>query len=175
MTGKQHFFFFLVKGQMVNILGFVGHKVSVTVTQFCLCSESSHKEYANKWMWLCYCKNFIHKTGGGLDLAKFVPLLEPPHMKSQLIGKDPDTDKDWGQEEKEVGEHEMVRWHHWVDGHECEQTLGDSDGQESLACCSPWGHKESDMTEQLNNKFAGPSSELLESEIRSNRNCPRIP
>ena len=42
----------------------------------------------------CYCKNFIHKTGGGLDLAKFAPLLEPSHMKSQLIGKDPDTGKD---------------------------------------------------------------------------------
>ena len=45
----------------------------------------------------------------------------------------------------------MVGWHHRFNGHECEQTPGDSEGQGSLACCSPWGHKESDMTEQLNN------------------------
>ena len=47
-------------------------------------------------------------------------------------------------------EDEMVGWHHWLNGHEFEQTPGDSEGQGSLACCSPWGHKESAMTEQLN-------------------------
>ena len=41
----------------------------------------------------------------------------------------------------------MVGWHHGLNGHEFEQTAGDSEGQDSLACCSPWGHKESDMTE----------------------------
>ena len=46
----------------------------------------------------------------------------------------------------------MVGWHHWLNGYESEQTLGDGEGQGSLAYCSPWGHKESDMTEQLNNK-----------------------
>ena len=46
----------------------------------------------------------------------------------------------------------MVGWHHRLDGHEFEHTLGDSEGQGSLACCSPWGHKESDTTEQLKNK-----------------------
>ena len=45
----------------------------------------------------------------------------------------------------------MVGWHHRLNGHEFEQTPGESEGQESLACCSPWGHKESDKTEQLNN------------------------
>ena len=49
-------------------------------------------------------------------------------------------------------EDEMVRWHHLVNGHEFERTPGDSEGQGSLACCSPWGHKESDVTERLNNK-----------------------
>ena len=44
----------------------------------------------------------------------------------------------------------MVGWHHRLDGHEFEQVLGVGDAQESLACCSPWGHKESDTTEQLN-------------------------
>ena len=43
----------------------------------------------------------------------------------------------------------MVEWHHCLNGHEFEQALGDGDGQGSLACCSPWGHKESDTTERL--------------------------
>ena len=60
--------------------------------------------------------------------------------------------KDGGQKEKGVTENEMVGWHHQLSGHEFEQTLGVSEGQGSLACCSPWGHKELDMTEQLNNK-----------------------
>ena len=48
-------------------------------------------------------------------------------------------------------EDEMVGWHYRLNGHEFEQTPGDSEGQRSLVCCSPWGKKESDMTEQLNN------------------------
>ena len=66
-----------------------------------------------------------------------------------LIGKDPDAGKDWRQEEKGMTEDEMVGWHHWLDGHEFEQALGVSDGQGSLVCCSPRGHKQSDMTEWL--------------------------
>ena len=49
-------------------------------------------------------------------------------------------------------EDEVVGWHHRLDGHEFEQTLGDSEGQRSLACCSPWGCKKSDMAERLNSK-----------------------
>ena len=49
-------------------------------------------------------------------------------------------------------EDEMVGWHHQLNGHEFEQTLGDREGQGSLACCGPWGHKESDTTQRLNNK-----------------------
>ena len=74
--------------------------------------------------------------------------LMHPDAKSQLTGKDPDAGKDWRQEEKGMTEDEMVGWHHWLDGHEFEQVLGDGDGQGSLACCSPWGHKETDTTEQ---------------------------
>ena len=55
----------------------------------------------------------------------------PPDGKSQLIGKDPDAEKDWGQER--VTENEMVGWHHWFNGHEFEKTLGDGGGQGSLA------------------------------------------
>ena len=74
-----------------------------------------------------------------------------PDVKSWLIGKYPDAGKDWRQE-KGTTEVEMVGWHHWLNGHEFEQTLGNSEGQGSLACCSPWGCKVSDMTELLNNK-----------------------
>ena len=73
--------------------------------------------------------------------------LWPPDVKSPLIGKDPDAGKDGGREEKGVKKGEMVGWHHRLNGHEFEQAPGDGEGQGSLACCSPWGHKESDMTE----------------------------
>ena len=62
-------------------------------------------------------------------------ILWPPDAMNWLIGKDPDTGKDWRQEEKGPTEDEMVGWHHQLNGHECEQTLGDSEGQGSLACC----------------------------------------
>ena len=62
----------------------------------------------------------------------------------------PDAGKDWRQEQKRVMEDEVVGWHHGLNGHEFEQTWGDGEGQGGLACCSSWGHKESDTTEQLN-------------------------
>ena len=86
---------------------------------------------------------------GRTDAEVEAPILWPPDVKSWLIGKDPDTGKDWGQEEKGTTEDEMVGWPHQLIGHEFELTLGVGDGQGSLACCSPWGHKESDMTEWL--------------------------
>ena len=76
----------------------------------------------------------------------------PPNAKSQLIGKDLDAGKDWRQEEKGITEDEMAEWYHGFNGREFEQTQGDSEGQGSLVCCSSWGHKESDTSEQLNNK-----------------------
>ena len=77
-------------------------------------------------------------------------ILWPPDVKSWLIGKNPDGRKDWRQE-KEMTEDEIVGWHHWFNGHEFEQTLENREGQGSLVCCGPWGHKESDTTERLNN------------------------
>ena len=71
-----------------------------------------------------------------------VPILRPPDGKGQLIGKDADAGKDWGLEEMGVTEGEMVGWHHWFNGHQFEQSLGDSEGQGSLACYSPSGLKE---------------------------------
>ena len=74
------------------------------------------------------------------------------HVKSWFTGKYPDAGKDWGQEENEAIEDEMVGWHHRLNGHEFEQTPGVNERQGSLVCCSRWGLKELDTTEQLNNK-----------------------
>ena len=71
-------------------------------------------------------------------------------MKSWLIGKDPDAGKDWRWEEKGMTEDEMVGWHHELNRHEFGYTSGVGDGQGGLVCCSSWGRKQSDMTEQLN-------------------------
>ena len=77
-------------------------------------------------------------------------ILWPPDAKNWLIGKDLDAGKDWRREEKGTTKDEMVGWHHRLDGHEFEQALGVGGGQGGLACCGPWGCKESDMTEWLN-------------------------
>ena len=87
---------------------------------------------------------------GRNDAKAETPILWPPHGKSWLIGKDSDSGRDWGQEEKETTEDEMAKWHHWLYGHEFEWTLGIGDGQGGLACCNLWGCKKSDMTERLN-------------------------
>ena len=87
---------------------------------------------------------------GRTDVEAETPILWPPDAKSWLIEKDPDAGKDWGQEEKGMTEDEIVGRHHQLDGHEFEQALGVGDGQGSLVCCSPWGHKESDMSDRLN-------------------------
>ena len=98
---------------------------------------------------------FIGRTG-----AK-APIFWPPNAESWLIEKDPNAGKDCGQEEKGTAEDEMVGWHYRLNGHEFEQTPGDSEGWESLACCSPWGHKEPDTTEWLNN--SNPTERALDS------------
>ena len=87
---------------------------------------------------------------GRTDAEAETPILWPPDAKSWLIWKDPVARKDWGQNEKEMTEDEMVGWHHWFDGRESEWTPGVGDGQGGLACCGSWGHKESDTTERLN-------------------------
>ena len=101
------------------------------------------------------CKEIqpVHRKGnqsriftGRTDAEAEAPTLWPPDVKSQLIRKDPDVGKDLRQEEKRAGEDEMVGWHHRLNGCELEQTRVDNEGQRSLACSSPWGHKESDMT-----------------------------
>ena len=86
---------------------------------------------------------------GSINAEAEAPILWSPNTKNCIIGKDPDTGKDWRQE-KETTEDEMVGWYHRLDEREFEQTLGVGDGQRSLAYCSPWDPKELDMIEQLN-------------------------
>ena len=82
---------------------------------------------------------------GRTDAEAETPILWPPDAKKWLTEKDPNAGQDWGQE-KGATEDEMVRQHHQFNGHECEQTLGDSEGQGSLACCSRWDQKELNMS-----------------------------
>ena len=78
---------------------------------------------------------------GRTDAEAETPILWPPDVKNWLIWKDPDAGKDWRQKEKGTTEDEMVGWHHWLHGYEFEQALGVGDGQGSLMCYSPWGHR----------------------------------
>ena len=87
---------------------------------------------------------------GRTDVEAETPVLWPPDAKSWLIWKAPDAGKDWGQEEKQTTEDEIVGWHHQLDGHGFGWTPGVGDGQGGLACCGSWGLKESVMTEWLN-------------------------
>ena len=88
---------------------------------------------------------------GRTDAISETPIVWPPDAKNWLIRKDPDAGKDYRQEDKRTTEDEMVRWHHWLTGHEFGQALGDGDGQGSLTCCSQWVSKSwtrlSDWTE----------------------------
>ena len=99
---------------------------------------------------------------GRTDVEAETPILRPPDAKNWLLGKDPDAWKDW-KWEKGMTEDETVGWHHRLDGHEFEQALGVGDGQGGLVCCSPWGHKDSDMTEWLNWTENASNMDLLTS------------
>ena len=94
---------------------------------------------------------------GRTDAEAEAPVVWTPDVKSRLTGEDPDAGKDWRQKDKGKAEYEMAGWHHWLNGHESEQTPGESEGQERLAYCSPWDHKESETIQQLNSisKFTG--------------------
>ena len=76
---------------------------------------------------------------GRTDAEAEARVLWPSDSKNLFIGKEPDAGKDWGQEEKGATEDEMDGWHQRLNGHEFEQTLGDSERHGSLVCCSSWG------------------------------------
>ena len=98
-----------------------------------------HPKWNQSWIFL-----------GRIDAEAEAPILWSPDAKNQLIGKDPDTGKDWRWKEKRTTEDEMAGWHHRLDGREFEWTPGVGDGEGGLACCGPWGLKELDTTERLN-------------------------
>ena len=91
-------------------------------------------------------QSFLKEINPEYSLEGPMLKLKSPDTKSQLIGKDPDAGKDRGQEEKGATEDEMVGWHHRLNGHEFEQTQGDSEGQGNLLGCSSWSCRESDTT-----------------------------
>ena len=65
---------------------------------------------------------------GRADVEAKAPILWPPNVKSYLIGEDPDAGKDWRQGKKGITEDKIFGWHHWLNGYEFEQILGDGDG-----------------------------------------------
>ena len=93
-----------------------------------------------------------------------------PDVKSWLVRKDPDAGKDWRQEEKGATEDEMVGWHHRLNGHEFGQALGDGEAQGKLACCNPWGRKESNRLSNWNLLSISP---ILGRISRQNYNSKR--
>ena len=118
-----------------------------------------HEDKTDAFELLCWrrlessldCKEIqpVHPKGnqswifiGRTDAEAKAPIVWPPYAKNWFTGKDPDAGTDWRHEEKGTTEDEMVGWHHQLDRHEFEQAPGISDLKGSLACCSPWGHKE---------------------------------
>ena len=88
------------------------------------------------------------KGDQSIDAEAEAPVFWSSDANRQLIGKVPDARKDWEQKKKRASEDEMAGWHHWCSEHELGQTLGDGEGQEGLACWSPWGCKESDTSKK---------------------------
>ena len=105
----------------------------------------------------------LERTGAEAE----APKLWPPDLKTWFIGKDPNAEKDWGEEEKWATEDEMVGWHHQLNGHEFEPTLRDTERQGSQACCSSFGHKVSDTTEPLNNNKMQSTSCWMNHKLES--------
>ena len=96
---------------------------------------------------------------GRTDAEAEALILWPPDAKSWHIKKDPDAGKDGRQEERGW---QRTKWHYWLEGHEFEQALGDGEGQGSLACCSPWGHKDLNMTERMNNMYTALLNKIVQ-------------
>ena len=157
---KKQRHYFTDKGPSSQSYGFssshawmwdLDYKESWVLKNWCLWTVMLEKTLES----LLDCKEIqpVHPKGnqswifiGRTDAEAETPILWPPVAKNWLIGKDHDTGENWRQEEKGMTEDAMVRWHHWLDGHEFEQAQGVGDGQGSLACYSLWGRRELDMT-----------------------------
>ena len=130
----------------------LGYKESWAPKNWCFWTVVSEKTLDNPWSTRRSKQSILKEISPDCSLEGLMLKLKLQYfdVKSWHIGKDPDTGKDWGQEEKGMTEDEMVGWHHRHYGHEFKQAPGVGDGQGTLTCCSPLGHKESDTTEQLN-------------------------
>ena len=146
----------LIKGHKFPVIRLTGSRdlVYSMMNNWCLWTVVLEKTLESPLDW----KEIqpVHSEGhqpwdffGRNDAKVETPVLWPPHAKSWLIGKDSDSGRDWGQEEKGTTEDEMAGWHHWLDGCESQWTLWVGDGQGGLTCCDSWGHKELDTTERL--------------------------
>ena len=124
--------------RVINIIAFP--KLEKTFENPLACKEIKPISPKGNQSWV-----FIGRTDAEVE----TPILWLPDVKNWFIGKDPDAGQDWRQEQKEMAEDEMVRWHHWLSGHEFEQALEVGDGQQSLGCCSR-GVTKSYTTEQVN-------------------------
>ena len=135
--------------QSMGSLG-VGHDWVTSLSLFTFHFHALEKEMATHSSVLAWRIPRIGEPGGLLSMGSHrvrhnwsdlaaAAILWPPDATSWLIRKDPDAGKDWSQEEKGTTEDKMVGWHHWLNGHEFEQTPGDGERQGSLACCNPWG------------------------------------
>ena len=170
---KKQRYYFANKGPSRQGYGFSsGHvwmwefdcEKSWALKNWCFWSVVLEKTLASPWN----CKEIqpVHPKGnqswvftGKTDVEAETPILWPPDVKSWLTWKDPDAGKDWGQEEKEMTEDEMVGWYHRLKRHGFGWTLGVGDGQEGLACCASWGCEQSDTIEWLNwTDWVGPVS-----------------
>ena len=129
---------FIFLGSKITADGDSSHEIKRRVSLDGKEIQPVHPEGDQSWV-------FIGRT----DAKAETPIVWPFDAKSWLIWKDPDSGKDWRQEEKGMAEGEMVEWHHWHNGPKFEQTLEVGDGQGGLVCCSPWGRKELDTTELL--------------------------
>ena len=120
----------------------------------CFWTVVLEKTLESPWTTRRFNQSILNENSPECSLVGLLLKLKPQYFGHLMwrtdSWKDPDAGKDWGQEEKGMKEDEMVWWHHQLNRHEFEYTLGVGDGQRGLACSSPWGHKESDMTEWLN-------------------------
>ena len=157
---KKQRYYFINKGLSSQSYGFssshvwmweLEYKESWALNNWCFWTVVLEKTLESPLK--CSERKPVHPKGnqpwiftGRTDAEAETPTLWPPDAKNWLIGKDLDAGKDWRQEKKGTTEDEMAGWHHRLNGHEFEKSPGVGDGQGSLACCSPWGRKESDTT-----------------------------
>ena len=131
------------------------HKESWAPKNWCFRTVMSEKTLRVPWTARRSNQSILKEISPEYSLEGMMlklPTFWPPDAKSQLVGKDPDAGKEWRQEEKGTTEDEMVWRPYQLNGHEFQQTQGDSKGQGRLVCCSPWCLKELDTTKWLKHK-----------------------